>query len=162
MAPNNQKEKIKEELNNITSFNLFSNSRNLIEKILWAAIAILGTIFIYNVVSTQLQYWEEHPAVTSLQTMDLNDFKLPAVTFCHKGLQKYSIVERFANYIDPEKNVPEEFFKIRNIGIKVQIIREKLKHSADLAVCDLVKDNANLYAGCEVIFFVYFINLVIG
>ena len=29
----------------------------------------------------------------SLQTMELNDFKLPAVTFCHKGLQKYSIVE---------------------------------------------------------------------
>ena len=157
MAPNDHRRKIKEELNNITSFNLISNSQNIIEKILWAAIAILGTIFIYNVVSTQLQYWEYHPSVTSLQTMQLNDFELPAVTFCHKGLQKYSIVERFANYIDTEKNVPEEFFKIRNIGMKVQIIHEKLKHPTDLAVCDLVKDNENLYAGCEV-FFVFFIN----
>ena len=152
MAPNDQKEKIKEELNNITSLNLISNSKNIVEKILWAAIAIFGTVFIYDVVSTQLQYWEDHPSVTSLQMMKLDDFKLPAVTFCHKGLQKYSIVERFANYIDTEKNVPEEFFRIRNIGMKVQIIREKLKHPTDLAVCDLVKDNGNLFAGCEVIF----------
>ena len=40
----------------------YKDSQNLIEKILWATIAILGTIFIYNVVSTQLQY--VHPKLT--------------------------------------------------------------------------------------------------
>ena len=152
MAPNDQKEKIKEELNNITSLNLISNSKNIVEKILWAAIAIFGTVFIYDVVSTQLQYWEDHPSVTSLQMMKLDDFKLPAVTFCHKGLQKYSIVERLANYINPEKNVPVEFFKFRNIGMKVQINNEKSQLSPDLTPCDSVKNNEKLYIGCEVSF----------
>ena len=152
MAPNDQKEKIKEELLNITSLNLISHSKNIVEKILWAAIAIIGSIFIFDVVYTQVQYWEDHPSVTSLQMMKLDDFKLPAVTFCHKGLQKYSIVERLANYIDPEKNLPVEFFKFRNIGMKVQVIHEKSRLSPDLTPCDSVKDNEKLYVGCEVSF----------
>ena len=149
MSPNNQKERIKEELNNITSYSLISNSQTIFEKLLWAAIAILGTIFIYIVVSTQLQYWEENPSVTFVQTMNLNDFKLPAVTFCDKGLQKYSVVERLANHIDPKKILPEEFFRIRNIAMLTKA-QNNIKESED--PCNSVKDDQTLYVGCEVRF----------
>ena len=149
MAPNNQKEKIKEELNNITSYSLISNSDYVVEKLLWAAIAILGTIFIYIVVSTQLQYWEENPSVTFQEITKLNDFQLPAVTFCDKGLQKYSVVERLANHIDPKKILPEEFFRIRNIAM-ITKAQNNNKESED--ACNSIKDDQKLYVGCEVIF----------
>ena len=40
----------REELANITTLNLITSSGSILEKILWALIAIGGTIFIYNVV----------------------------------------------------------------------------------------------------------------
>ena len=44
MSPKFQK--IKEELRNITTVNLISNTSSILEKIFWALIAILGTLFI--------------------------------------------------------------------------------------------------------------------
>lgn len=40
----------REELTNITTLKLVTSSGSILEKILWALIAIGGTIFIYNVV----------------------------------------------------------------------------------------------------------------
>ena len=63
--------------------------------------------------------------------MKLSNMSLPAMTFCHKGLQKYGIVERLANFIDTEKEIPKEVFDIRNEFIELLFADvKKLKNNA--------------------------------
>ena len=123
MPPN--KEAVKEELRNITTVNLIASTTNILEKLLWALIAIFGTLFIYDVVTTQLNFWSENPILITRQMVKLSDMPLPSMTFCHKGLHKYGPVEQLGNYIDPEKEIPKEVIAIRNEFIKAQY--EKIK-----------------------------------
>ena len=123
MPPN--KEAVKEELRNITTVNLIASTSNILEKLLWALIAIFGTWFIYEVVSIQFDFWNENPILTTRQMVKLSDMPLPSMTFCHKGLHKYGPVEQLGNYIDPEKEIPKEVIAIRNEFIKAQY--EKIK-----------------------------------
>ena len=123
MPPN--KEAVKEELRNITTVNLIASTSNILEKLLWALIAIFGTLFIYDVVTTQLNFWSENPILITRQMVKLSDMPLPSMTFCHKGLHKYGPVEQLGNYIDPEKEIPKEVIAIRNEFIKAQY--EKIK-----------------------------------
>ena len=123
MPPN--KEAVKEELRNITTVNLIASATNILEKLLWALIAIFGTLFIYDVVTTQLNFWSENPILITRQMVKLSDMPLPSMTFCHKGLHKYGPVEQLGNYIDPEKEIPKEVIAIRNEFIKAQY--EKIK-----------------------------------
>ena len=104
--------KLKEEANNITSFNLIGNATTFLEKIVWASIFIWGSWFIYDVVTTQLTFWHENPILTTTTTKALKEIKPPAVTFCHKALEKYGPFERLTNYFDPKKRVPKEISKI--------------------------------------------------
>ena len=123
MSPD--KEAVKEELRNITTVNLIASTTNILEKLLWALIAIFGTLFIYDVVTTQLNFWSENPILITRQMVKLSDMPLPSMTFCHKGLHKYGPVEQLGNYIDPEKEIPKEVIAIRNEFIKAQY--EKIK-----------------------------------
>ena len=115
-----KKEAVKEELRNITTLNLIASTSNVLEKLLWALIAIFGTLFIYEVVVIQLDFWNENPILISRQTTNLADMPLPSMTFCHKGLQKYGPVEQLANWIDPEKKIPTEVLAIRNEFLSIQ------------------------------------------
>ena len=119
----------REELTNITTLNLITSSGSMLEKILWAMVAIGGTIFIYNVVDLQLDNWRDNPALVTKVTRKLADMPLPAVTFCPKAMQKYGLVERLGNYIDPEKKVPKEVVAIRNEFLKVEFqkIKKRMK-----------------------------------
>ena len=119
-------------MRNITTLNLIASTSNVLEKLLWALIAIFGTLFIYEVVVIQLDFWNENPILISRQTTNLADMPLPSMTFCHKGLQKYGPMEQLANMIDPEKEVPKEVLAIRNEFISVQyrkINKNKLEES---------------------------------
>ena len=119
----------REELTNITTLNLITSSDSMLEKILWTMIAISGTVFIYQVVSLQLANWRDNPALVTKVTKKLADMPLPAVTFCHKGLHRYRLVEHLGNYIDPEKKVPKEVVAIRNEFLKVEFqkIKKRMK-----------------------------------
>ena len=98
---------IREELTNIRTLDLITKTASILEKIFWAIIAICGTVFIYHVVVLQLQNWRDNPSLVTTITKRLADMPLPAVTFCHKGLQKYGPVERVGNFIDPGKKIPK-------------------------------------------------------
>ena len=114
---------LREELTNIRTLDLVSRTTSILEKIFWAIIAISGTIFIYDVVVIQLENWRDNPTLATTVTKRLQDLPLPAVTFCHKGLQKYGLVEHLGNHINPEKEVPIEVLAIRNEFLKVQFQR---------------------------------------
>ena len=120
---------VKEELKNITTVNLISNASSVLEKILWALIAIFGTWFIYDVVVIQLNNWNENPSLVTKQLVKLSDMPVPSLTFCHKGLQKYGPLERLANMIDPEKTIPKEVFEIRNEYLKQEF--QKIKYNLE-------------------------------
>ena len=111
---------IREELTTIRTLDLISKARSILEKIFWAVIAISGTIFIYDVVFLQLENWRDNPTLMTTVTKRLADLPLPAATFCHKGFQKYGVVEHLGNYIHPEKKLPREVLAIRNEFLKVQ------------------------------------------
>lgn len=131
MAPSNARfMNVKEELKNITTINLISNATSILEKILWVLIAIFGSLFIYDVVVIQLENWRQNPSLVTKEMRKLSDLPVPSVTFCHKGLQKYGLVENLANLIDPEKNLPREVLAIRNEFLKAQF--QKIKSDIDI------------------------------
>ena len=123
------KAKLREELDGITTLNLFLNSTNILEKLLWVTIAILGTLFIYDIVFAQLTYWQMHPDVTIYGRKKLAKIVPPAITLCSSGLQKFGVFERLANYIDPNKSVPYEILAIRNEGITLDFLEFNLHPS---------------------------------
>ena len=134
-------QRIKEELRNFTTVNLIADASSILEKVFWALIAILGTLFIIDVVVIQLDYWRENPILVTKQTLKLSDMPLPSMTFCHKGLQKYGIVERLGNYIDPEKEIPEEVFNVRNEFIEVQF--KRIVKDSGINFCEWLFDKNN-------------------
>ena len=119
---------IREELTNVQTLDLIFRASNILEKIFWAVVAISGTIFIYHVVVLQLGNWQDNPTLVTTINRRLSDMPLPAVTFCHKGLNKYGPVERLLNFIDPEKNVPKDILAIQNqfLKVKFQEIKKRL------------------------------------
>ena len=110
---------MKEEFHGFTSIRLIHATRNVLEKILWISIAIVGTIWIGDLFITQVNYWNENPVLATKGTKALSDITAPAVTFCHKGVLKYSLVENLINILDVNKTIPSEFLQIRNEAIKV-------------------------------------------
>ena len=116
---------VRDELRNITTLNLIANTPSFIEKIFWALIAICGTLFIYDVVYIQLDYWHENPSLVTKEIQHLSNMPIPSMTFCPKGFQKFGPVENLANLIKPEKGVPREVLSIRNEFLKVQFYKIK-------------------------------------
>ena len=131
MAPSNNAKimTFKEELRKITTVNLLSNSPSILEKLFWIMIAFFGSFFIYQVFKTQLKNWSENPTLQTKTIIKLSEMPLPSMTFCHKGMQKYGVVEKLANLIDPEKEVPKEVLAIRNEFLKVQF--QKINNKLD-------------------------------
>ena len=129
---------LKEQLKAILSFKLIHSSKHLLEKLFWLIIALGGTIYILYIVTSQFNYWNENPILVTKGSMPLANANLPAVTFCHKGMQKYALVERLVNHIDPTKNVPKEILEIRNEAIKAQVMKLN-KDIPDVDICSLQK-----------------------
>ena len=129
---------VKEEFEEFTSIRLIKSTKNLIEKLFWFIIAIAGTIYIADLFINQVKYWNENPILVTKGSMPLANANLPAVTFCHKGMQKYALVERLVNHIDPTKNVPKEILEIRNEAIKAQVLKLN-KDMPDVDICSLQK-----------------------
>ena len=137
----NKKKELKTELFNIRTIDLSFSANNLAEKILWASIAILGTMWIGSIGMSQLNFWNDNPVLVTKGARSLADLNKPTITLCHKGMQKFGFVERMANYIDTTKEIPKEVFEIRNLAIKAQYLRFRQNKDIDLQgnFCRIVK-----------------------
>ena len=134
------KAKLREELDGITTLNLFLNSANILEKLLWVTIAVLGTLFIYDIVFAQWTYWQLHPGVTSVARKKLAKIEPPAITLCSSGLQNYGFFERIVNHIDPN-NVPYELLAIRNEGLTLEFLDFWIKPSLSEKGAEAIYDS---------------------
>ena len=104
-----------DELRNITTVDLVYNARCFFEKLLWATIGIIGTIWAFVFFESQFKLWNESPWLTTRAHVHLSEVKYPAITFCSDGATKYAIAERLGNYIDPLKtmNLSEDFVHLK-------------------------------------------------
>ena len=75
------------ELRGITTIDFVYKAANIIEKIFWLIILLIGTIWACYFITLQFQLWTEQPSiVTNALNVDLADLNFPAMTICSKAL----------------------------------------------------------------------------
>ena len=75
------------ELRGITTIDFVYKAANIIEKIFWLIILLIGTIWACYFITLQFQLWTEQPSiVTNALDFDLADLSFPAMTICSKAL----------------------------------------------------------------------------
>ena len=95
------------ELRSIKSIDLTYGGSNIIEKIWWSSMGIIGTIWAFYFVSFLILDWGKNPTFKQKGNFYLSNLKYPAMTLCSETSTKYAIVEQMGNYMDPE-NLPKE------------------------------------------------------
>ena len=147
-------EKVWKELRNITTIDLAFQAKNILEKILWAIIGIIGTVWVFYFVGIQFSLWEQHPSIVTKIDYELADVSYPAITVCSKGSTKYAIAERLGNYIDSSK-VRVKDFPVNLLllyAASMKEITEGFDYSEDYkALCVEGKWDQEHKSGCKVI-----------
>ena len=150
-----------DELRNITTIDLAHKTANILEKILWATIGIVGTIWAFFFIGSQFQMWNENPWLSTKADVDLSQLNYPAITFCSDGATKYAVAERLGNYIDPASmNRSQDITNLKTLILKQilpaswltsQVVMAEGKDAYDL-YCKKSR-SSDLKAACEVLFF---------
>ena len=112
--------------NQIKSFTTISfviNATSLLEKCFWLLIVISGTLWIGDVVLTQIDFWRENPTLITKGSKELYKLNTPTVTFCPNVMSEYTLAERLGNYMDPGKINSEEIILIRRKAIHSYLYR---------------------------------------
>ena len=101
-------ENLKEEILGFRTLGLMRSASLIIEKLFWLLIAISGTIWFFFFVGFQVNLWNTNSTTATKGQLKLSDIDYPAVTFCSKVANKYGIVERFGNHLDPHAKQKNE------------------------------------------------------
>ena len=96
------------ELRNIKSIDLAYKGANVLEKMLWILMSVIGATWVVYFISS----WDDDASVLIQGDSNTLELKYPAVTICPKVSTKYAIAERLGNYIDP-MNLPKELLSLR-------------------------------------------------
>ena len=76
-----------EELRGITTIDLAFKSGNIVEKVMWMIILVIGTFWACYFIQLQFQIWAEQPSiVTTAENVKLSDLNYPAMTICSKAV----------------------------------------------------------------------------
>ena len=111
--------KILEELRTIGTIDLACKATNILEKALWVAVLMSGTVWaVYFISLCFIQLQEDHTIVLK-GSMKLNELNYPAITVCSEVSPKYAIAEQLGNFFDTEKLLPEELADIFSDLLKV-------------------------------------------
>ena len=74
-----------EEIRGITTIDLAFKANNVLEKILWIIILLLGTVWASYFITVQFRQWVEHPSIiTKEEFVMLSDIDFPVMTICSK------------------------------------------------------------------------------
>ena len=88
----------------ITTIDLVFKSVNILEKLFWASICLLGITYAIYCIALQIQLWDQNPSIISNIHVELSDLNYPAMTICPQGTTKNAIAERLGNYLDPKSD----------------------------------------------------------
>ena len=100
--------KILEELRTIGTVDLACKATNILEKALWIAILMTGTLWAVYFISLSLKELQKNQTIVSKGSVKLNELNYPAITVCSEVSPKYAIAEQLGNYYDTEKELPKE------------------------------------------------------
>ena len=84
----------------IGTLSLSVNATNIIEKICWLFIWLLGSILTSMFINEQIESWKRNPIIASRLWVDLSEIPYPAITFCHQGNTRMEAVERLLEAAD--------------------------------------------------------------
>ena len=102
-----------EQLRGIASINYAFKAANIMEKILWASMFLIGILYaIYFTV----QMFNSSSSIISKIDIKLPDLNYPAMTICPQGTTKYAIAERLGNYLDGNSDFLEKFPSLKDIA----------------------------------------------
>ena len=92
---------------------------NIIEKISWLAMWIIGSIYMIMIISDQFESWNLNPTISSRKLIDLSEVEAPAITFCHQGNTRLEVADRLLQAAGEN-------------SVKVRKLRNRfLKHSVE-------------------------------
>ena len=79
----NRSQVLIDELRGITTIDLAFKSGNIVEKVMWMIILVIGTFWACYFIQLQFQIWAEQPSiVTTAENVKLSDLNYPAMTIC--------------------------------------------------------------------------------
>ena len=101
----------------VGTLSLCFNANNVIEKICWLLMWILGSICMCMLISDQFESWKS--TISSRKWIDLSEVDAPAITFCHQGNTRLEVADRLLQAADEN-------------SVKVRKLRNRfLKHSVE-------------------------------
>ena len=112
------------ELKNVKTIGLTCNAANVFEKLFWAIIGILGIAWGFYFIPSNVEVWVTNPSIITRSDLNLSQIKYPAITIKPSGINKYSIAERFINYLKPE-NLPIQLRQIRTLLVKCATLKNQ-------------------------------------
>ena len=103
--------KLIDQFRQIASINYACQATNILEKILWATIFLIGMLY---AIYFTAQMFDGNSSIISRIDIKLSDLNYPAMTICPLGSTKYAIAERLGNYLNPD-NLPLEWHELRKM-----------------------------------------------
>ena len=76
------------ELKHIQTVGTAFRAENLLEKIVWALIGILGIAWAFYFLPLQYSLWTNNPAIISLRNVPLSDLDYPSLTLFPNGSER--------------------------------------------------------------------------
>ena len=104
--------KLIDQFREIASINYACQATNILEKILWAAIFLIGMLY---AIYFTAQMFDGNSSIMSRIDVKLSDLNYPAMTICPLGTTKYAIAERLGNYLDENSDFLEKFPSLKGI-----------------------------------------------
>ena len=80
------------EVRSVATIDLACKAENVIEKLIWLSLGILGIVWAAYFVALIVE--DENPVVKVELDVPLTEIRKPAITICSKGSTKFGIVER--------------------------------------------------------------------
>ena len=99
----------------VGTLSLCFNANNIIEKICWLLMYILGSIYMIMIISDQFESWNLNPTISSRKLIDLSEVEAPAITFCHQGNTRLEAADRL---LQASGDSNEKVRKLRNRFLK--------------------------------------------
>ena len=99
----------------IVSIDFTFKAPNIVEKIIWATIGIVGLFWVAYFVTYLVTH--KNPITITSTDVKLSDLKYPAITICPKTANKFAIVERLGNYLNENSKELKNLLKIFALAI---------------------------------------------
>ena len=78
----------------VGTLSLCFKASNIIEKICWLLMWILGSIYVFIIIADQFETWRLNPTISSRKLIGLSEIEAPAITICHQGNTRMEVTDR--------------------------------------------------------------------